>query len=177
MNRDEFEQKLAEYLGNELDPAERVAFEQELMGAWRGADRADPAGGESPREVVNALLAARERIRENLVYPEAAEDRAAHISLPRGSPSAAARRRRLVRVATTALRYAAVFLIAFGAGYLVHGRAVPSSVAAAPVANVEHAGSPPLGVSPRLAENFERVTRSYPQLSTFERSLITLAPN
>ncbi len=151
MNRDPQDPRLADYLGHEMDPAERARFEQELA-------------------VAPALAAEVAALRDTL-------DVMHRLDSPNRAPVApsAGGSRRATHRFSTVLRYAAAVALSFGLGYIVRD-ATPSHAPIPepkPVAQVE--GQP----APRPTREWEtRFARAYarnPKHSTLARSLTALA--
>ncbi len=151
MNRDPQDHRLADYLGHEMEPAERARFEQELA--------ADPALGAEVAALRNTL-----DVMHRLDIPNTAPV----------APSTGGSWRAPPRLATV-LRYAAAVALSFGLGYAVRD-ATPSHAPTPepkPTAQVE--GQP----APRPTREWEtRFAQAYarnPKHSTLARSLTALA--
>ena len=163
MNDEKFRELLADYIAGELDQRQAAAFRAEL--------EADP----ERRKLANELQAVAAALEANLLSEEEAEQRTASLQLEAAgvirAPSAgepAARygppRRLPLR---SALRYAAVIALAFGAGFIVRGWQSESPAMTSP--------PPPMAINERYVASFAQATQSYPRSSTFTRSLLVLA--
>lgn len=164
MNEQEFRGLLADYLAGELDEAQAAAFRAELEAS------------EQRRKLATELQAAAAALEANVLSHEQAEQRTASLELEGATARARSasersargggRRHQRLRVA---LRYAAVIVLAFGAGFLARGWQL-SGRDATPVPTLAS-----MPVNARYVANFVQATQSLPQASAFSHSLLTLA--
>lgn len=152
-----FQDKLADWLGDELNPAERVEFEKHA----------------------NQCAVCRKEL-EQLSHAA----RAVHMLRPSEAAVAAGVGRVALPVAATPrrwsvaaalLRYAAVIAFAFVAGFVSRG-APPTETAARPslTATTPAAAAPPT-IHPRIARNYQRAADQHPNASTLGLSLLSIA--
>jgi len=162
MNEQDFDQRLADYLGGELDEQQAAALRAEL--------EADP----QRRRLACELHTAAAALETGLLSPEEAERRTASLACPadaaRGAASATGRGRRWAAGRPgVILRYAAVIVAAFGLGYLARGwREAERSVPALPAVRTAE-------VNDAYVAGFMRATKAFPESSTFSRALLMLA--
>lgn len=159
MNEKQFRELLANYIAGELDPQQAADF--------RAALQAD----EQRRKLVQELQAAAAVLEAGTISQEEAERRTAMLAL---DPSHAGvlsphgrrpERKRLFAV----LRYAAVILVAFGAGFLA--RAWPAVDRTEPTRPAVQATP----INEVYVASFTKASESFPHASTFSRSLLALA--
>lgn len=144
------EQRLADYLSGELDERQSADFERRLA--------EDPRLDREARE----LRAAAAAVGMHAVDLDEAEARTRGATLPRGLAPAPRSGRWI-----SALRYAAVILIAFGAGFWLRGRAAPL--------RAQHAPAPRPSIETQLIEQYARAGRENPNSSSFSRALLAVA--
>jgi len=142
MNPPEFEQRMADYLGAELEPIERAEFERLLA--------ADPAA----QKRVDALRTLAAAVRE----------------LPATVPPVAPQPLIWKRVMVV-LRYAAVILLAFAAGYGVRGAGGGPPETVRTVAAVPAAAR---SVTDSFAERYARAVAAKPGASTLSHALLAM---
>ena len=156
MNREEMQALLADYLGDELEPAQRERLEANLA--------TDP---EFAAEVAG--------LRESLALMR---------SLDRADAASAGRRPcRRVWWQTAVVRYAAAVLIGFGTGYLIRdlarsqdkGAGVPRAALDRPIAPLEEVPPEPRTDRPSWQVEFAHAYASQPSRSSLARSLAALA--
>jgi len=159
MTEERFRELLADYLAGELDEQQAAAFRAELAAS---AER---------RRLANELQAAAAALESNVLSENEARQRTEDLKLepppPLKRPHAGEATRRYQRLYAV-LRYAAVVALAFGAGFLVRGWQSGSPEATS-------APSPVTEINERYVANFAEATQSFPQSSTFTRSLLMLA--
>jgi anti-sigma factor RsiW len=159
MNDEEFRELLADYVAGELDEERAAVFRAELE------------ANEERRRLARELQAAAAALEANVVSQEEAERRTAALELRGAAFSAAGSTRRGggQRRLPAVLRYAAVIVLAFGAGFLARGWQSESSAQAPPplAQTVE--------INERYVTDFVKFTQSFPKSSTFSRSLLALA--
>lgn len=154
MNCDQIRERLADYLGGELDEPQRSDFDAHVA-------ECAPC-----REYVHGLRESVAAV-EALRLPQAvALTRAAAIPVP-----SVARHPRVFLAAI--LRYAAVILTAFAAGYFSRGSAEnpPNTVDAKPQPMIAAGES----IHPEIAQNYQRVATQHPGASTLGLSLLSIA--
>jgi anti-sigma factor RsiW len=159
MNDEKFRELLADYLAGELDEQQAAAFRAEL--------EASP----ERRRLANELQAAAAALEANVLTDDEARRRTEGLELE--VPLSVDGRRTLkpprqYKRLFTVLRYAAVIALAFGTGFLVRGwqSRSPATASAPP---------PAAEINERYLANFVEATQSFPQSSTFTRSLLMLA--
>ena len=160
MNDEQFRELLADYLAGELDEQRAAELRAELEA---NAER---------RKLAHELQAAAAALEANTIRPEEAERRTGGLALAGVASAGAAResRRPLRRTRLqSALRYAAVIVLAFGAGFVVRGWRLESTPIARP--------SPPstFPLNEHYVANFARATQAFPESPAFSRSLLMLA--
>lgn len=143
---------LADFLAGELDQAQHTAAREHV-----------DACAEC-REQTRGLQAAAAAVESTIPTVEEAERRTASLTLP-AIPAPAHRTLRLAPI----LRYAAVVLLAFGAGYLSRGGSGPSDPAAG-----DKTGDPGV-LNPQFVQGLERAASRYPASSGFSKALLALA--
>ena len=178
MNEREFQDKLAEYLAGELSATEAEAF------------RAALASDERRRRLVDELQAAAAALEARDVSEEHAREATAELRFADIAARAAESRTltlhpHWMRFANVALRYAAVIVLAFVAGFWARGGAwnsvPPQSPAQPTVAETDSIESVDVGatveVNDRYVKKFAKASRAFPNASSFSRSLMVLASN
>lgn len=160
MTEERFRELLADYLAGELDEQQAAAFRAELKA---NAER---------RKLADELQAAAAALEANVLSDDEARRRTEDLQL-----SVAPSRKRPRPVERTAghqrlfavLRYAAIIVLAFGAGFLARGRQseTPETSGASLAQTTE--------INDRYVANFVRATQSFPESSSFSRSLLMLA--
>lgn len=165
MNDEKFQELLADYLAGELDEQQAAAFRAELE------------SNEQRRRLAHQLQAAAAALEANVLSDEEAQRRAEPLSLQDiatrgvgGAPEHASRpipfRYHRLRAV---LRYAAVIVLAFGAGFMARGWR----------SDTREPPPPPVVSSPSINERYvagyQRVAQAFPQSSSFARSLLVLA--
>lgn len=164
MNDERFEELLADYLAGELDEQQAAAFRAELE------------SNEQRRKIAHELQAAAATLEANLLSDEEARRRTDSLSLQDiatrgagGAPGLSSRPTRFrYRRLKAVLRYAAVIVLAFGAGFIVRGWRSETRELSLPVTAAA-------SVNERYADDYLRVTQAFPQSSGFSRSLLMLA--
>jgi anti-sigma factor RsiW len=164
MNDEKFEELLADYLAGELDEQQAAAFRAELE------------SNEQRRKRAQELQAAAAALEANLLSDEEARRRTESLSLQdiamRGADRAPKVSSRLTRFGhrrlKAVLRYAAVIVLAFGAGFVVRGWRSDTREPSLPVTTAAP-------VNERYVQDYLRVTKAFPQSSAFSRSLLMLA--
>lgn len=164
MNDEEFQELLADYIAGELDEQRAAAFRAELES---NAER---------RRLARQLQAAAAALEANVLSDEDAQSRTASLSLQeiaaRAGGGAPPRVSRAVRFKHyrlgVVLRYAAVIVLAFGAGFVVRGW---RSEAREPSPQVVSSAN----VNEGYAASYRRATQAFPQSTSFSRSLLILA--
>lgn len=164
MNDQKSRELLADYIAGELDERQAAAFRAEL--------EANP----ERRRLAQELEAAAAALGANVVSCEEAERRTEALQLGDATlraPSASEGAMRSIRPRHhrlgAILRYAAVIVVAFGAGFFVRGW--PSGDRQ-PVARPPTPSTP---INERYVANFLEATQSFPGSSSFSRWLLTLA--
>jgi anti-sigma factor RsiW len=159
MTEERFRELLVDYLAGELDEQRAAEFRAELAAS---AER---------RRLASELQAAAAALEANVLSDDEAGQRTERLELE--TPLLAdgqhtAERAPRYRVLFAALRYAAVVALAFGAGFLVRGwqSGSPEATPTPP---------PPTEFNERYVASFAEATQSFPQSSTFTRSLLMLA--
>lgn len=163
MSEREFDEKLADYLAGELGTDERAAFETLIA--------ADPQRA----RLVQELRAVEATLRAGLPAYDAAEREA------RAAASAADvdRTRPAVRrsVGLIAARYAAVIVLAFGAGFMARGWHNAGAAAAEP--RVAAPGTPERAqvrsLEEQLGRNYIAIANERPKASSLGRTLLAAA--
>lgn len=159
MNCEAFRDQLADFVGGELDPDRHAAAAEHL-------EQCDAC-----RELARGLQGAAAALEANVVSPETAAKRTADLTIRMPESESAVRPTPGYARVTRILRYAAVVMLAFGAGYVLRGwQAAP--VFPPPAENLEIVGE---SINPALAKRIERVSRQYPEASTLTQGLICLA--
>lgn len=146
----QFEQRLAAYLGDEFSDEQRAAFEAELA--------ADPARAARTRALRATLAALHD------VLPADAGWTPLRVSSSRGAP----RRVRSFRW----LRYAAIVVMAFGAGF---GARMMTEGGAASRTAKSLADARTTMEAPAFLREYQRVSQEHAHASAFSRALLTLA--
>ncbi|MFO0837653.1 MAG: zf-HC2 domain-containing protein [Phycisphaerae bacterium] len=160
MNCDQFRESLAEFVGGELPASQRAQADEHC------------ASCANCREIANGLMRAQAAVAETQLDAPEAAIRAARIPLPRRAPSPAATQYRLVM---GLLRYAAVIVAAFGAGYWSgFARDGGTSAGHEPPRVGEVAAVAP-AIEARFAANYRRAATAYPQSSSLGLALMSLA--
>lgn len=160
MTQGEFEKLLPDFLAGELDAGGVAAVEAYLRTA---PDQA---------ALVAELAALQQEVRRGApsVADAALQTRSLH------APSGPLRTGWRIAVA---LRYAAVVLIAFGAGYWMRGGAAIAPPGAPPDARqptVDRVVQASDGaVNPRVAKNFQRAASTYPQANSLAWAALSIA--
>jgi anti-sigma-K factor RskA len=165
MNDEEFQELLADYVAGELDEQQAAAFRAELES---DAQR---------RQIAQQLQAAAAALEANVPSDEDAQSRTELLNLQdiatRGAGGAPEQisppiRFRYYRLRAV-LRYAAVIVLAFGAGFVARGWR----------SDVQEPSTPPVVITPTVNEgyaaSYRRVAQAFPQSSSFSRSLLVLA--
>lgn len=145
MTNEQFNDLLADWLGDELSPDDRTAFEREL--AANPLRRAEAQRLREAQDLVRALARPQPQLRQ----PHPA----------------------MLRVVAAALRYAAVIALAFAGGYMARGPDAPATQPAAPRV-VEQPPARAPGDS-RLADRYAAALRKFPDSPTLSHSLLMLA--
>lgn len=164
MTDEEFRDLLAEYIAGELDEQRAAAFRAELE------------ANEQRRKLAEELQAAAAALEVNLVSEEQAEQRTAGLKLETAAirgPDAVSETARpvVLRYARirAVLRYAAVVVVAFSAGFLARGWSSADQQVAA------RTEAPAAPINERYIDKFVEATQSFPESSSFARSLLALA--
>lgn len=163
MKDEEFQELLADYLAGELDEREASRFQAEL--------EASP----ERRKLAHELQAAAAALEAHIPSQEEAQRRVGSLAFDDLQIRAreAARRARPIRLryqrSKAVLRYAAVIVLAFGAGFVVRGW--PSAHRESPAPPVATA----LPINAGYLDEYRRVTQAFPEASSFSRSLLMLA--
>ncbi len=171
MNCEEFEPHLADALGDELSPTDRVAFEEHVArceacrGEYETARRAlsELRSLPAPRQV------SMRDIDTALVPGVPLRLHAADLGTGRVAQSHAVPRRSFVRV----VRYAASLLIAFTAGYALHAGLTFSS---RPVAGERYTSRDGAYGTSTLEAAFARVHAQKPTRSDLAKAMIAMVP-
>lgn len=146
MNCDAFLAGLAEYLGDELDPAAQAAADAHLSGCA------------ACRSQVDGLVRARDAVESMVPHAEHAEARVVGLAMPSEPP-----RLNLLRRVARPLAVAAGLAIAFGLGYAARGPAAMPP------------GQPIEQASASLTETYARAARSAPATSSLTWGLMSIA--
>jgi len=175
MNCEEFEPLLADALGDELSPTDRVAFEEHVA-------RCDACRGEyeSARRTLSELrsLPAPRRVSTNdiatvLVPGTTLPLRTRKSGTERSTPSHPAPHRSVIRV----LRYAASLLIAFTAGYALHaGLTLSANFPPSPIASERARSGDGVYNVHTLEAAFTRVHLQKPARSDLAKAMIAMVP-
>ena len=165
MNDVEFQDLLADYVAGELDEQQAAAFRAELES---NAKR---------RQLAQQLQAAAAALEANVPSDEDAQSRTESLNLQDIATRAAAGAPEQIsgpiqfryHHLKTFLRYAAVIVLAFGAGFVIGGWR----------SDVREPSTPPVVITPTVNEgyaaSYRRVAQAFPQSSSFSRSLLVLA--
>lgn len=151
MNRDPQDPRLADYLGHEMNPAERARFEQELA--------ADPALGAEVAALRDTL-----DVLHRLDSPNTAPV----------APSAGGSWRAPLRLATV-LRYAAALALSFGLGYAVRDATPPHAPTPEPTPAAQIEVQPARHPTREWETRFAQAYARNPKHSALARSLTALA--
>jgi anti-sigma factor RsiW len=164
MNDAEFQELLADYLAGELDEQQAAAFRAELE------------ANEERHKLAQELQAAAAALEANVLSDQEAQRRSESLTLQDIQKRAAEvpkewsrpNRSRYHRLKAV-LRYAAVIVLAFGAGFVARGWR----------SDAWEPSPPPVVSSPSIHEryvaDYQRVAQAFPQSSSFARSLLVLA--
>jgi anti-sigma factor RsiW len=164
MNDEKFEELLADYLAGELDEQQAAVFRAELE------------SNEQRRKRAQEFQAAAAALEANLLSDEEARRRTESLSLrdiaergAGGAPELSSRPTRFgYHRLKAVLRYAAVIVLAFGAGFVVRGWRSDAPELSPPIATAAP-------VNERYVDDYLRVTQAFPDSSGFSRSLLMLA--
>ncbi|MBI5863189.1 MAG: zf-HC2 domain-containing protein [Planctomycetes bacterium] len=157
MNCRELENNLAEYLAGELSPADHASARQHVQACPTCAAR-----------VVELQTAA--AVLESGDVSAADADRAtAGLPLPARPQSAPILLSR-ARMAHSVFRYAAVILIAFGAGYWMRGTAPPKNPPSLTPTQQAPSATPTL-----IVARYEAASQAYPNAPSLSRTLLAFA--
>ncbi|MBU0638208.1 MAG: zf-HC2 domain-containing protein [Planctomycetes bacterium] len=156
MNCAMFRERLADYIGGELEPEQHAVFATHVS--------------ECPtcRAEVRALQAAAAVLDAGVLSREEAAERTATLAPPVAVAARVPRLARRPRMIYAALRYAAVVALAFGAGYGARGWRV-TPVESPPVVVVERQ------INPRLVHRLEQAAKRFPRSTSLSWSLLCLA--
>ena len=157
MNCEQFNDRLADLLGGELDATQHAEARRHMETCARCRDSA------------RGLQAAAAALEAHLPSQAEAEHRTRALSLPREPEATTTMRRPAGAWAYAALRYAAVITLAFGAGHAYRNASTTDNGIASQVE--EPAPKPDFG----LTERYARRTNEFPAASSFSRALMALA--
>ena len=157
MDCEQFTDRLADFLGQELSAEQHEAAQQHL----RSCERC--------RELARGLQAAAAATESNVPTVEEAAQQTDTLRLPTSPGMHAARRRRAPSYLLTVIRYAAVIAIAFGGGYLYRG------VGAIPPGEVGAATAGPDELFPYIERRVAQIDKQFPGTSELSRKLLLLA--
>jgi anti-sigma factor RsiW len=162
MNEERFQELLADYIAGELDQQQTAAFRAEL--------ESNP----ERRRLARELQAAAAALEANDLSDQEARQRTESLSLSeiaaRGADPTPETARPVRRLA--ALRYAAVIVLAFGAGFLARGW--KSDVGEPPPPPTPATVTAP-AINERYVAKYRQVMQAFPKSSSLSRSLLTLA--
>ena len=169
MNDERFESLLADYLTGELSPADEPEFRAELE------------RNEQRRNLARSLQATAAALEADVPDLDEAEERSAAVPFDRivlkHLSSRKPRSTGIARVGGAALRYAAVILLAFAAGYSARqwqgAEAAPPPVPTPVPLRV--ASAAPAQINDEYIANYARAARKFPQATSFSRALLAVA--
>ena len=164
MNDEKFEKLLADYLAGELEEQQAAAFRAELESNEQRRKRAHEFQAAAAALEANLLSDEEARRRTESLNLQEIATRGAGGALGLSSRPTRFRYRRLNAV----LRYAAVIVLAFGAGFVVRGWRFETRELSPPVTTVAP-------VNERYVDDYLRLTQAFPESSGFSRSLLMLA--
>jgi hypothetical protein len=170
-----FRAQLAELIGGELDPARHAAAVEHLKTC--PDCRAHAGGLEAAAEAVQAtLLSHEEALRQTagLTAPHAVRGEYGEVAAPPsyGISRSYSRTPWLTRL----VRYAAMIMVAFAAGFMYGSRQLPEADLPVPIVVDPAMGIPVQPtVNPVYVWRFAQASKDYPDSSTLSRSLLSLA--
>ena len=157
MNCEQFNDRLADLLGGELDSSQHADARQHMETCARCRDSA------------HGLQAAAAALEAHVPSQAEAERRTRTLSPPRGPQATTTMRRPAGAWAYAALRYAAVIVLAFGAGSAYRNTSPADNGIASQVEG------PAPKHNPGFPERYVRRTNDFPAASSFSRALMALA--
>jgi hypothetical protein len=163
MNEEEFQKRLAEYIAGELDQQAAAAFRVELEHDEQRRKLADELQAAAAALETNTLSDEEARRRtDSLTFAElqARSAGAGWASHPAGAGHSGLK---------AVLRYAAVIILAFGAGFLARGWQFESRQRPPALAAVSES------FNQGYAASYRQVEEAFPESSSFSRSLLMLA--
>lgn len=165
MNDEKFQELLAGYLAGELDEQQAAALRAELD------------SNEQRRKLAHELQAAAAALEANVLSDQETRRRTESLSLQdmqmRGAGRVPEQTSRPIRYKygrlKAVLRYAAVIVLAFGAGFVVRGWQFEARELSPPQVVT------PAPINQSYLDEYRRVMQAFPEASPFTRSLLVMA--